>query len=62
MKSKSERLEQANQDRAEAAVRMESAENRADETGAATDKIRAGATDRDLAAADRRIKAILREP
>jgi hypothetical protein len=58
MLPKSQRLEEANQDRAEAAVRMEDAENRADETGTLADSIRAGESDRALAAADRRIKNI----
>lgn len=58
MLPKSQRLEEANQERAEAAVRMEDAENRADETGTVSDTIKAGESDRALAAADRRIKAI----
>jgi hypothetical protein len=55
---KSKRLEAANFERAEAAVRWEDAENTADETGQASDKITAAADDRALAAADRKIKRI----
>jgi hypothetical protein len=59
---KAKRLEAANQDRAEIAVRWEDAENTADETGRASDKIRAAEDDRALAAADRKIKKIESEP
>jgi len=62
MQPKSQRLEEANQERAEAAVRMEDAENRAEETGTLADKIKAGEGDRALAAADGRIRAIEAEP
>lgn len=58
MLPKSQRLEEANQERAEAAVRMEDAEDRADETGTVSDTIKAGESDRALPAAARRIKAI----
>jgi hypothetical protein len=61
MQPKSQRLEEANQERAEAAFRMEDAENRADETRTVADLAKAGESDRSLAAADRRIKAILTE-
>jgi len=62
MLPKSQRLEQANQERAEAAVRMEDAENRAEETGSLSDSIKAGEGDRALETADRRIRAIEAEP
>ncbi len=62
MGEKAKRLEEANQSRAEVAVRWEDSENRADETGRASDKAKADADDRALAAADRKIKNIEKEP
>jgi len=59
---KAKRLEAANQDRAEAAVRWEDAENTADETGRASDVVKAKEDDRALDAADRKIKKIEGEP
>jgi hypothetical protein len=62
MVEKTKRLEDANFERAEAAVRWEDAENRADETGSRTDAKRASAQDSALTAADRKIKDIEAEP
>jgi len=62
MTGKARRLEAANQDRAEAAVRWEEAENTADETNQPADRSKAEADDRALAAADRKIKKIEQEP
>jgi hypothetical protein len=62
MVEKSKRLEAANFERAEAAVRWEDAENRADETGKGTDAQRASNEDSALRAADRKIKEIESEP
>jgi hypothetical protein len=62
MTEKSRRLETANFERAEAAVRMENDENTADVSGRRSDQVRAGASDRALAAADRKIKKIETEP
>ncbi|HLN50970.1 MAG: hypothetical protein ACLQD9_03590 [Thermoplasmata archaeon] len=62
MSEKAKRLEAANQNRAEIAVRWEDDENTADETGRASDKAKAEADDRALAAADRKIKSIEKEP
>lgn len=62
MPDKAKRLEAANQERAEAAVRWEDAANTADETGRASDKIRAKEDDRALDTADRKIKNIEAEP
>jgi hypothetical protein len=62
MIEKAKRLEAANQERAEAAVRWESADNRASETGRASDVVEANADDRALDAADRKIKKIESEP
>jgi hypothetical protein len=59
---KPKRLEDANFERAEAAVRWEDAENTADETGRPSDKIKAEELDRGLVAADRKIKKIESEP
>jgi hypothetical protein len=59
---KAKRLEAANQDRAEAAVRWEDAENTADETGQPSDRTKAEGQDRALDAADRKIKKIEAEP
>jgi hypothetical protein len=59
---KAKRLEAANFERAEAAVRWEDADNKASETGRAADKAAAGADDRALDAADRKIKKIEAEP
>jgi hypothetical protein len=60
--NKRNRLEAANFERAEAAVEWEEAENKADETGRASDKIKAEEDDRALDAADRKIKSIKAEP
>ncbi|MFY9716955.1 MAG: hypothetical protein WAK40_03350 [Thermoplasmata archaeon] len=62
MPDKTRRLEAANQERAETAVRWEEAENHADETGRAADQAKASGEDRALAAADRKIKQIEEEP
>jgi hypothetical protein len=62
MISKAKRLERANQERAEAAVRWEDADATADETGRASDQVRAAEDDRRLDAADRKIKKIEAEP
>jgi hypothetical protein len=62
MVSKGKRLEAANQERAEAAVRWEDAETTADETGRASDQAKAARDDRALTAADRKIKKIESEP
>jgi hypothetical protein len=59
---KAKRLEAANFERAEAAVRWEAAENRADETGRPSDQSAADQDDRALDAADRKIKKIEQEP
>jgi hypothetical protein len=59
---KGKRLEAANFERAEAAVRWEDADNTASETGRASDKTRAEEDDRTLIAADRKIKKIEAEP
>jgi hypothetical protein len=58
MPERSKRLEEANLERAEAAVRWEEAENEADETGQPSDAAKAEADDRALTAADRKIKSI----
>jgi len=55
---KARRLEVANLERAEAAIRWEDAANTADETGRASDEIKAEEDDRVLDAADRKIKKI----
>ena len=62
MVEKAKRLEAANFERAEAAVRWEDAENRADETGRGSDAAKAQADDEALRAADRKIKKIESEP
>ena len=62
MVDKAKRLNAANQERAEAAVRWEAAETQADETGRASDQVNAGEQDRALVAADRKIKKIESEP
>ncbi len=59
---KAKRLEVANQERAEAAVRWEDAANTADETGRASDETKAEVDSRALDGADRRIKKIEAEP
>jgi hypothetical protein len=59
---KAKRLDAANQERAEAAVRWEDDANTADETGRPVDQSRAGHDDRALDAADRKIKKIEAEP
>jgi hypothetical protein len=59
---KAKRLEAANQARAEAAVRWEDSDNRAGETGRVSDRIKAAEDDRNLDAADRKIKKIESEP
>ena len=58
MPDKAKRLDVANQERAEAAVRWEDAANRADETGRPSDEIQAEKDNRTLDAADRKIKQI----
>lgn len=58
MPDKARRLEVANLERAEAAIRWEDAANTADETGRASDEIKAEEDDRVLDAADRKIKKI----
>ena len=62
MTDKARRLEAANQERAEAAVRWEAADNKAGETGRVSDKIKAEEDDRALDAADRKIKKIESKP
>jgi hypothetical protein len=62
MVDKAKRLDAANQERAEAAVRWEDADNTADETGKPSDARRAQVDDQALAAADRKIKKIEAEP
>jgi hypothetical protein len=62
MPDKSKRLEDANFERAEAAVRWEDADNEASETGRASDAHVAQDRDRILEAADRKIKKIEAEP
>ena len=62
MPDKAKRLEVANQERAEAAVRWEDAANTADETGRASDETKAEEDNRTLDAADRKIKKIESEP
>jgi hypothetical protein len=58
MTDKAKRLEAANLERAEAAVKWEDADNTASETGQVSDKIKAAEDDRALDAADRKIKKI----
>jgi hypothetical protein len=58
---KAKRLNAANQDRAEAAVQWEEAENRADESGRGVDQSAAEESDRKLKAADGKIKQIEEE-
>jgi hypothetical protein len=55
---KAKRLDAANYERAEAAVRWEDADQRAETTGREADKIQAAEDDRALDAADRKIKKI----
>jgi hypothetical protein len=59
---KAKRLEAANLERAEAAVRWEDADNTAQETRRPADIVTANADDRALTAADRKIKSIESEP
>ena len=59
---KAKRLNAANQERAEAAVLWEDADNRASETGRGSDAVKADEDDRILDAADRKIKKIEAEP
>ena len=59
---KAKRLETANFERAEAAVRWEDADFTAGETGRSSDRIQAAEDDRALEAADRKIKKIEAEP
>jgi len=58
MTDRARRLEAANQDRAEVAVRWEAAEDRADTTGQSSDRVQAEIQDRALEAADLKIKKI----
>jgi hypothetical protein len=60
--ARAKRLDVANQERAEAAVRWEDADNKASETGRVSDAITAERDDRALDAADRKIKKIEAEP
>jgi hypothetical protein len=60
--SKTKRLDVANQERAEAAVRWEDAANTADETGRASDETKSEEESRALKTADRKIKKIEAEP
>ena len=62
MTARAKRLDVANQERAEAAVRWEDADNKASETGRVSDAITAERDDRALDAADRKIKKIEAEP
>lgn len=62
MIEKAKRLEAANLERAEAAVRWEDAENTAAETGSVSDTNKAERRDRALDAADGKIKDIEAEP
>lgn len=62
MADKAKRLDAANQERAEAAVRWEDADNKASETGRPADQALAAKDDQDLATADRKIKKIESEP
>ncbi len=62
MTGKAKRLEVANQERAEAAVRWEDADNTASETGRFSDAVKAAKDDGVLDAADRKIKKIEAEP
>jgi hypothetical protein len=55
---KPKRLEAANFERAEAAINWDVAEEKADETGRASDRTKAAESDRALDAADRKIKKI----
>jgi hypothetical protein len=55
---KAKRLEAANMERAEAAVKWEDADNTASETGRPADQVKAADDDRALEAADRKIKKI----
>lgn len=59
---KAKRLETANLERAEAAVRWENDDNTARETHRPADVVTANASDRALTAADRKIKSIESEP
>jgi hypothetical protein len=59
---KPKRLESANFERAEAAVMWEDAANTASETGRVSDEKKADERDRELEAADRKIKKIESEP
>ena len=61
MTDKAKRLEAANFERAEAAVRWEDSDNKAGETGRVSDEVRAEQDDRVLDAADRKIKRIEKE-
>ena len=62
MVDKAKRLEAANLERAEAAVRWEDAENTADESHRPDDARKAALTDQALNDADRKIKKIESEP
>ncbi|MGA8664526.1 MAG: hypothetical protein WB809_05625 [Thermoplasmata archaeon] len=62
MIEKAKRLEAANLERAEAAVRWEDADNTATQTGRTSDESKAEQDDRALSAADRKIKKIESEP
>lgn len=61
MDDKAKRLEIANQERAEAAVKWEAADNRAKETGNRSDALRAAEAERVLAALDKKIQEIEEE-
>jgi hypothetical protein len=62
MVDKPKRLEDAEFERAEAAVKWEDADNTASETGKVSDKIEAEHRDHVLDAADQKIKNIQKEP
>ena len=59
---KPKRLEAANFERAEAAIRWDVAENRADATGLASDRVQAEERDAELSAADRKIQKVASTP
>jgi hypothetical protein len=59
---KAKRLEAANFERAEAAIRWDVAESEADETGRASDEVRAEERDAELSAADRKIQKVRSAP
>ena len=62
MSDLSSRREAANSERTEAAIRRESDENSADETGRVSDGVRARESDRAMDAAERKVQRIEAEP